>query len=198
MLQPGMCSAWRSVSMTCAGSARRNHDRRRHRRIVRRQEIWPAHADKRALQQIAHQIVKPVFVRPAIGVRERHNLARRPQKCRRCAPRTVPCAPGESAEVFVERGDLRRDVGRAVIDHDDFVVGIIEAGQRIQARLQGAPAVVAGDDDGNLGQRGQRKIGGLGEVCSARPRTMPWAGARAWSGRTASPARRARPCAIRR
>src|SRR5262249_56509702 len=45
----------------------------------------------------------------------------------------------------------------------DFVVGIIEAFERIEAGLEGALGVEGGDDDGDFGRAGQRKVRGVVE-----------------------------------
>ncbi len=56
-------------------AAGRSHHRAGNQRIFGRQKIRPANADKSAVQQIAHKVIKPVFVGAAISVGESHNLA---------------------------------------------------------------------------------------------------------------------------
>ena len=57
-------------------SAGRDHHRRGHKRIIWRQKIVSAHADEFTAQKIVDQVVEPVFVGAAVGVRERNDLTR--------------------------------------------------------------------------------------------------------------------------
>ena len=140
-------------------SARRSHDRRGHQRILRRQEVGAAHAREAALQQTAHQVIQPVLVRPAVGVRERDDLTRR-------GGDAGVARDGEAevllvakvADIGMREGDLPRRVGRAVVHQDHFVVRVIEPLQRIQAGLERALAVVAGHHHRDSRAARQREI----------------------------------------
>ena len=152
-------------------AARRNHDRRRHQRVLRRQEVGAAHARKSAPQQPARQIVEPVLVRPAIGVREGDDLARRRRDARIARHREAEVLlVAKVADVGMREGDLPRRIGRAVIHQDHLVVRVIEPCQRIQAGLERALAVVAGHHDRDLGTARQREVGRRVEHLSARLR----------------------------
>ena len=59
------------------------------------------------------------------------------------------------ADAAVQEGDLPGGVGRAVVHQDDFVVGIVQAEERLEAGLEGAFAVVGGNPvAGASGTRG--------------------------------------------
>ena len=65
-------------------------------------------------------------------------------------------------------GDGRRAVGRAVVDDDHLERGVVEAAQAVQAVADGARAVVAADDDRDLGPRPVLRERHLGERVTDR------------------------------
>ena len=130
-----------------------------HGGIVPGQEIMAAHAGPGAVQQIARQIIEPVLVRPAIGVGEGDDFARGGGDAGVARRGKAQMFLADARGVFVLRNDLRGGVGRAVVHHQDFVIGVVQTGQRIQARLEGAGAIVAGHDDGNPGDAREREKG---------------------------------------
>jgi hypothetical protein len=106
-------------------SARGHEHRGGDRRILRRQEVRPTDAREAARDQIAHKVIEPVFVRPAVRVRERDDLALRSGDARVARDRQSMVLLSDDPQVGIERGDLRRGVGRTVVHQDHFVVWII-------------------------------------------------------------------------
>ena len=88
-----------------------------------------ADSHERAFQKVADQIIQPVLIGPAIGVRKGHHFAIAAKNARVTRHRESLMGLADVSEVLVEGGHLRRDVCGAVIDHDDLVSGIIEPNQ---------------------------------------------------------------------
>ena len=126
MLQPGMCSATVSVRSTWLGPPGRGGDTGLHPIFRRRRDVRTAHARVIAAHERADQIVEPVRIGHAVGVGvgEHFALGRGRAGVARVAQAVVVLP--DVANVRKTRRDLRRVIGRAVIDQDDFVVRIID------------------------------------------------------------------------
>ena len=93
-------------------------------------------------------------------------------------------------------GDLGGRVRRAVVDHDDLVVGVVERGDAVEALADRARRVVGADDDRDARPVAVRE-GRLWRRRRSPPRAPASAAGRAWSGRSPSPRSRGRRGATR-
>ena len=121
-----------------------------HRPVVRRQQVGAAHARGLRVEQLGDQEVEPVRIGKAVIVGVGDDLA--------CGQ--VHADVTRHRKTFVRlpvvahrgkaRGDVRHAVRRAVVDQQDFVVGIVKFLERFERPGQRLPAVVAADDHGDL------------------------------------------------
>jgi hypothetical protein len=130
------------------GAARRDHDRSGDPGIFRRQKIVTADAGEFAVEQAAHEIVEPVFVRAAVRVGKRNDFA--PSRCNSgvaCDRKALVFVVAKVPEITEASADLLGAIGRTVIDQDHFVLGIVQFLEGLETEFQGALPVIAGDDD---------------------------------------------------
>src|SRR5581483_10058701 len=140
-------------------TAGRNHDRGGDAGCVRRKEIVPAHAGEIAIEQVADEMAQPIFIGPAIGIGEGDDFTGGGSDAGIAGDgETQISRMPDAAESRMGECDGGSVVGGTIIQEDDFVIGIIEAFQRIEACAKGAAAFVTGHDDGNPGVALQRKI----------------------------------------
>jgi hypothetical protein len=128
--------------------AERRPDRRALRLALGVEQQRAGGAEPGAALGALDQPFEPVFDRPRVGVEQQHPA---PRGCRH--PRV-----GRAAEPVVARladhthrlaRELRRALGRAVVDHDELVVAATERGQATAKEL----ARVVGDDDDRDGSQ---------------------------------------------
>ncbi len=104
-----------------------SHHRRRHRGILRREQVRPSDTRKLAADQAAHQVIQPVLVGPAVRIRKGDNLAGRHRDAgvpRHGEPQVRLVA--DITHLWEKPGDFPRRVGGSVVDQDDFVVRVVE------------------------------------------------------------------------
>ena len=111
-----------------ARPARRGGDAGLHPVLRRRRNVGPPYPGVIAAQKRAHQIIEPIRVRHAVGVGVGKDFAFREGGA--VVPGVAQAVIGlvNVANIREAGGDLARVIGRAVVDQDDFVVGIIDLG----------------------------------------------------------------------
>ncbi len=130
----------------------------------RRRDVRAADAREVAAEKRADQVIEPVGIGHAVAVCVNDDLA---------GGGVGADIAGETeafvflADIFDPRvagRDLLRVVGRAVVDEDDFVVGVVDLFERGEAAVEGFRAVVGADDDGGLRVGGKLHARGHGTV----------------------------------
>ena len=111
-------------------------------------EIWSADRSMVGLGISAGEPSEPLFVRAAIIISEGEDFAG-------CFGRTVISRGGESRgfevkgayfRLFIEKGFGA--IGRAIVDKDDFKVGVVDISAGLEAGMESFGAVAGADDDG--------------------------------------------------
>src|SRR5213079_676231 len=127
--------------------------------IFRREEVWTANRDEVVAEKGADEVIEPVFIGPAIGVGEGDDFAGRGGNASITGDgKTQVLLVMEVANIGVGKGDLTGRISRAVVDQNDFVIGIVELLERIETGFQGAITIETGNDDRDFGIAGERKM----------------------------------------
>ena len=106
----------------------------------------------RRAQERGREISEPVGVGVRIVIQIRHDLACGGGQARVSRAGQAPVRGADEADVVGAR-DRRRVVGRAVVHHDHFVVGVVEVPQPLTRVADRAPPVVGADHDRDTGPR---------------------------------------------
>ncbi len=173
-------------------SARCQRHEVRHLAVAGRRQVRPACPIDAVLHVRPGDVAQPVRVGIGVVVDVGGDLAGRLAHALVAGSRQALVLLAREPDV-VARGDGRGVVGRAIVDDDDLVVGVVLDRQPVEAVADELRAVVAAADHGDAGP--------LEIVAGTAPRRRPptarpgpaWARAPAWSGRSPSP-RRPRRC----
>src|ERR1043166_2236906 len=98
-------------------------------------------------QQIVDQVVEPVFVGAAVVVGERDDLTGGGTDARVARGGEALVGLTEVTNGGKAAGNFRCAVSRTIVHEDDFVVWIVQAGQRFEEKLERARTVKSGDHD---------------------------------------------------
>ncbi len=136
--------------------ARRDRDRRRNEAVLGRREIGAAAGDEIGRLHLGDEIIQPIRIGDAVAVGIGDDLA----------GRGFGADIARDAEAFVRLrddlavaealGDGEAAIGRAVIDDDHLVIGIIELRERFEAGRHRALGVVGADHDRDARRARQR------------------------------------------
>src|SRR5579884_3285846 len=136
---------------------RRHRHGCRHQGVFRRRKIGPAASGERALLHLADEIGEPVGIGDAVAIGIGDDLAGRRlgADVARNAQPAVRLA--DDAAIGVALGDFEGAVGRAVVDDDDLIVGVVELFERRQALVHRPLGVVRAHNDGDARIARQRR-----------------------------------------
>ena len=138
------------------GTARRARHALGDRAVAGRRDVGPAHARVGRAHERGREIPQPLRIGPRIVVDVRDDLAGRRREAG--VPRV-----GQPAvrRLDQDRGVPVRDRGgrvpRSVVDNDDLVVGVVEAGEPVETVADRARPVVRAHDDRNAGPMQARR-----------------------------------------
>ena len=128
-----------------AGRAR---DALRHPGIVLRHDVGSARADRVGLQERLHEVDQPGGIDANVGVGVGDDGAGGTSAALRPAQSAVRGI--DDGHTGVTPGDFAGRVGRAVVDDDDLVVGVIQLRDRAQTLVEGLGGVAGTDQNGDL------------------------------------------------
>lgn len=152
---------------------------------IRRSQVWSADRRRPGTFHLINKMGEPIAVHVAIGVGIGDDCARRCLQADVARHAETHVRLMDGADVRKMAQDIARVVGRAVIDDDYFVIGIVEDFQRMQTLLERRAAVVGANDHGHarrLLQMHRRRIGvelahrmirGLGQPIGVRDAERP-------------------------
>src|ERR1043166_6218892 len=121
--------------------ARGNQHRRGHGGIFRGQKIVSSYANEIRPLQVTDKIIEPIFVRAAVGVRERYDLANSCLDSRVASSGKAKIRLLNVPDCRKSLNNLLRVVRRTVIDENNLVIRIVEVCQRFQAGLKRSSSV---------------------------------------------------------
>ena len=89
-----------------------------------------AHTGKIGADQIVNEVIKPILISPAVGIREGNDFTCGRADARIARDRQSLVLLVDVAELRVIRSDAASAVCRAIIDQNHFVIRVIEPFQR--------------------------------------------------------------------
>lgn len=122
--------------------------------VVWRRQVGSASPGHVICKQFGDEVVEPVLIGSAVGVRKGHDFALGGSDAGVSGYGQAEGWLAETAHARIGLGYDRGGVGGAVVYEDDFVIRVGQAAAGFEAALEGSFTVSAGDDDGDFGEAG--------------------------------------------